>query len=340
MFENIISENNIFTGKTVAVIGDVMLDTFIYGSVDRISPEAPVPVLNISKRSYNFGGAGNVAVNLATLGVTPLLIGRVGNDDAQKKLFDMSKESNFSTDYLVKSTVPTISKTRITSQGQQIVRVDEEEITKLSEITHKEIINNLKEIRKKTSIIIISDYDKGLIDNTLLNEIKKIWSKQSGGMVLVDPKPRKDISYNGVTSMTPNAKEALEMLDDGTKIIKDDETAEHVVTSLASKFNLDSLLMTRSGDGMTLFNNGKVEHHKPLEKHEVRDVSGAGDTVISVLGASIAAGLPISEAVDLANLCGGIVVSKSGTASVSWQEVVEGLKRTNKLFSNKLNKAG
>jgi D-beta-D-heptose 7-phosphate kinase/D-beta-D-heptose 1-phosphate adenosyltransferase len=327
MFEHITPQSNIFEKSTVAIIGDVMLDTFIYGSVDRISPEAPVPVLSIEKRTHTFGGAGNVAMNLASLGATPLLIGRVGRDDSQKKLFDMSSTQGISTKYLIQSTVPTISKTRVVSQGQQIVRVDEETVESLDDITRAELIKHMKLVRKQADIIIVSDYAKGLIDQSLLNEINKIWAD---GTILVDPKPRKDIDYTGVTSMTPNLKEALEMISDGAKVVKTDTDAEEVVTSLAELFGLKSLLMTRAGDGMTLLNNGKIEHHKPIEKHEVRDVSGAGDTVISVLAAGMAAGLPLSESVDLANLCGGIVVAKTGTATVSWPEVIDGLKRTGK----------
>lgn len=332
MFENITLENNVLKGATVAIIGDVMLDTFIYGTVDRISPEAPVPVLSISKRSHAFGGAGNVAMNLASVGAKPLLIGRVGSDDAQKKLFDMSAEKGISTDYLVQSTVPTISKTRVVSQGQQIVRVDEETLEDLNDVTHHEIIKHMQEVRKQADVVIISDYDKGMINQEILNEAKKIWAT---GTVLVDPKPRKNIDYTGVTSMTPNLKEAVEMLADGSKMTKLDEDAERIVTDLAEKFDLQSLLMTRAGEGMTLLNNGKIEHHKPLEKHEVRDVSGAGDTVVSVLAAGMASGLPITESVELANLCGGIVVAKTGTATVSWEEIVEGLVRTGKLSESK-----
>lgn len=330
MFKNLTAENNIFNKATIAVIGDVMLDTFIYGTVERISPEAPVPVVSISKRTYTFGGAGNVANNLVSLGVKPLLIGRVGNDEAQKRLFDLSKKNNISTEYLVKSTIPTISKTRIVSGGQQIVRVDEETIEALDDVTRKDILNSLKDARKKADVIIVSDYAKGLIDQELLNEIKNIWSAGSGGSVLVDPKPRNDVDYSGVTFMTPNLKEASDMLPDGGRVIKTDDDAEAIVKEIAEKFGLQSLLMTRAGDGMTLLNNGVVEHHKPMETHEVRDVSGAGDTVIATVAAGISVGLTLRETVDIANLCGGIVVAKVGTATVSWPEIIEGMKRTGK----------
>lgn len=327
MFEHITVENNIFAGATVAVVGDMMLDTFIYGSVDRISPEAPVPVMNIQRRAYTFGGAGNVAFNLKMLGVMPLLIGRVGNDDACKRMEDMAREVGISSGYWVKSNVPTISKTRIVSQGQQIVRVDEEQIESLNDVSRAEVVKHLKEARKKADVIIVSDYAKGMIDQQLLDEIKKIWAT---GTVLVDPKPRTTIDYSGVTAMTPNLKESLEMIADDGRVVKTDEDAAEVATTLAQRFGLQSMLMTRAGDGMTLFSNGKIEHHKPIEKLEVRDVSGAGDTVISVLAAGLAIDMPISDVVDLANLCGGIVVSKAGTATVSWGEIVEGLKRTGK----------
>jgi D-beta-D-heptose 7-phosphate kinase/D-beta-D-heptose 1-phosphate adenosyltransferase len=328
MFEHLTAENNPFTGKNIAIVGDVMLDTFIYGSVERISPEAPVPVVSVTKQTNTFGGAGNVAMNLKALGLEPLMVGRVGNDDACDTLKKMAKEFGITTEYLVKAKTPTIRKTRIVSQGQQIVRIDDEKIESLTDITRAEVIKHLKEIHKNTDIIIVSDYAKGGIDQQMLEDIKQIWG--ATGTVLVDPKPRKSIDYTGVTSMTPNLKESLELLADEGRVVTSDNDAGEVACSLAEKFGLKSMLMTRAGDGMTLFDQGKVKHHKPASTLEVRDVSGAGDTVISALAAGLAVDMPMNDAVELANICGGLVVAKTGTATVSWAEVVEGIKNTGK----------
>jgi len=320
--QHITPENNIFKDAKVAVVGDVMLDTFVYGSVERISPEAPVPVVSVTKRTTSFGGAGNVAANLSSLGATPLLIGRIGNDAAKETLFDLANGMEISTDHLATSPIPTTSKTRVVSGGQQIVRVDDEVKDALDDLTRSKIIEAMKAVRKETDVVVVSDYDKGVVDQALLNEIKKIWQN---GTVLVDPKPRKNIDYSGVTSMTPNLAEAAELSGE-KKVAKTDEEAAEVAQTLVDKLHLDGVLFTRAGDGMTLHHASTVKHYPPAHKLEVRDVSGAGDTVISVLASSLASKLSMEDAVELANICGGLVVAKTGTATLTWDEVVQGIK--------------
>ena len=322
-----LAQENLFKKATVAVVGDVMLDTFVYGNVERISPEAPVPVVHVTHNLNTLGGAGNVAANIADLGATPLLIGCVGQDAAQEKLFEMAGSQGFSTDYLVKTNLPTIRKTRIVSGGQQIVRIDEEELACLVDENRNALIQKMEQARTKADVVIVADYGKGVVDQQMFEDIKRIWA---GGTVLVDPKVHKHmVDYTGASCMTPNLMEAKELAE-VQFAAKTDDDAERIARDLVAKFQMESVLCTRSGDGMTLLEGEQVHHYKSFEHHEVRDVSGAGDTVIAVLGTGIASGFNMKETVELCNISGSIVVSKIGTATIHWQEIADALHRSGK----------
>ncbi|MFT7433621.1 MAG: D-beta-D-heptose 7-phosphate kinase/D-beta-D-heptose 1-phosphate adenosyltransferase [Alphaproteobacteria bacterium] len=324
--QNMTKDCNKLAPSTVTIIGDVMLDTFVYGNTNRISPEAPVPVVIVSKRINTLGGAGNVAANIVSIGGKAILIGRVGNDSAHKELSSIANKLGVNTDNLIVSNVPTISKTRIVSQGQQIVRIDEDVTDALDDDTRQKILSSLKAARKQTNVVIVSDYNKSVIDQQMFDDIKEIWTD---GFIFVDPKVRKTIDYTGATLMTPNLKEAMELAETETTANTDKE-AEDIATSLVEKFKMRGILCTRAGDGMTLLENNKFTHFKPLEKLEVRDVSGAGDTVISILAAGTAAGLSMEDAVELCNIAGGLVVAKRGTATISWPEIVDAMQHSDK----------
>lgn len=309
---------NPFEGVKIAILGDVMLDRFIYGDVDRISPEAPVPVVRVKRRSSHLGGAGNVAANLASLGSNPILIGRIGDDDLGKEFEEMSNKIGVNTQYLLKTDVPTISKSRVIARSQQVVRFDEECTDALELQDRKRILTVLEEVRKTTNVLIISDYSKGVVDDKMLEDVKKTWG---AGQIFIDPKPKgvsRNNAYIGTTTMTPNVTEACELLDCDKP--KTDADAESMAKDLVEKFDLDHVLLTRSGDGMTLFDGNSTLHLKS-ETQEVIDVSGAGDTVISVFAAGIAAGMSIEESAHFANVSGGVVVAKLGTACASWKEM-------------------
>lgn len=317
-------EKNPLASTVVAVVGDVMLDTFMYGNVTRISPEAPVPVVSITRETNTFGGGANAVANLAALGVKPIMIGRVNHDDdARKELFRQAFAAKISTDYMIASDLPTIRKVRVLGQNQHLVRIDHEVIEPLSAQERKDLEKQLKAARKLTDTVIVSDYGKGMVDQQVFDLIKDIWQ---GGNVLVDPKPRDGMNYSGATCMTPNLLESSKLLGH-EKPAQGDAEAEAVARAMYDTFKLKYALLTRAADGMTLFDGKKATHHKPVHTLQVRDVSGAGDTVISTLAAGLAAKLPIEDTLLLANTAAGIVVSKPGTATVTWPEIVTELKK-------------
>lgn len=319
--ETSLTSTNPFIGKYIAVLGDVMVDRFIYGDVERISPEAPVPVVKVSHRKTHLGGAANVAANLKSLGASPLMIGRIGADSYGHIFKECAKEEGISTEFLIESnTVPTTSKCRIIARTQQVVRFDEEETLPFTQKQQQNLLNVLKAVREKTSIIIVSDYAKGLLNADVFSMVKDLWSD---GLILLDPKPvsaLEDEKYNHVHFMKPNLSEACKMLGEKNKPKTDEDVAE-MATKLIARYNLKGALITRSGDGMTLaIKDQKTTHLKTITQ-EVIDVSGAGDTVIATYSAAIASGYSHEEASALANKAGGIIVSKLGTALITWEDL-------------------
>lgn len=320
--------SNPFAGKKIAILGDVMMDTFVYGEASRISPEAPVPVVLVSRRERTLGGAGNVARNLAELGAVPLLAGLVGKDSNGAETQNIMQSNSIGVDHLVTSgSRPTTSKTRIVAQGQQVVRIDDEVSESLSVLEREALKKQLWNLRKEADVVVVSDYAKGVIDQDMFNYVCELWGKD--GKIVVDPKPRTSIDYKGAFIMTPNLKEASELLGE-KQSAKTDADAAKVVQALREKFAMPAALLTRAGDGMTL-SQGEALLHLPVhEQVAVRDVSGAGDTVISVIAAALAAQMELTDAVELANVSGSLVVSKPGTATVNWPEISGKLEETGK----------
>lgn len=312
-----------FEGKKIIVIGDVMLDHFIKGSVARISPEAPVPVVNVESEDYIAGGAGNVAVNLAALGAKPVLISVVGEDAKGKVLktflegkgVDISKMTS-------DGQRPTTQKVRIIAERQQVVRVDRESKDRISPSISKACMQNFLQTLKTASGVVMSDYGKGMLSDHNISDIIKA-CRVCKVPVCVDPKIDNFKKYKYVTCITPNTKEAWEGMGIAPK--KDEGAIIALGKKILSTLKAQSILITRSAEGMSLFEKNKVTTIKATAK-EVFDVTGAGDTVISVLTLALACKASLQDAAFIANKAAGIVVAKLGTATASREEIKEVLK--------------
>ncbi len=312
LFEN-------FNNKTIAVIGDLMLDRYFWGSVTRISPEAPVPVVEVESEQGRLGGAANVAKNIKSLGGTPFLIGVVGNDNSGKQLIDIVRESGFPADGILSDhSRPTTVKTRLIANEQHIARVDRESRADISFTIQNQIIETL--LRNITTIdgIIIEDYNKGVIVKTLIKQIIDV-AKEHGKIITIDPKFHNFFEYKNVTVFKPNKKEVEEALG---KQLKTEQDVLEAGKQLLEKLKAENVLLTRGPQGMSLFeSNGEITHI-PTKALSVSDVSGAGDTVIATMTLSLAAGASVSESAVLANHAGGIVVGYVGIAPIQKEELL------------------
>jgi len=309
-----------FKGKDMIVVGDVMLDHFIKGSVSRISPEAPVPVVAVNKEFFVAGGAGNVAVNLAALGAKPTLVSVVGRDMGGELLKDFLREKNVNIQAIVEDyDRPTTQKIRVMAEQQQIVRFDRESKQTIGHDVAAECMRNFTTALKNAKGVILSDYGKGMLSDRNIKSLIDACRKHKIP-VCVDPKIDNFKKYKNITCMTPNTKEAWEGAGDSPKA--GEEAIEKLGHKILKMLHADSILITRSADGMSLFEKGKT---KPITvkatAKEVFDVTGAGDTVISVFTLALACGAKLHEAAVLSNYAAGIVVSKSGTATVTVQEI-------------------
>lgn len=317
-----------FSSSKILIVGDIMLDKYYFGSVDRISPEAPVPIVNIKEEDSRLGGASNVANNISSLGGQVMLCGAVGHDFFGKEIERMARKKNI-TLTLHKTSHPTITKARIIGGKQQIVRLDYEEKIILTESEQAEIRHTIQNILPEYDLLVISDYGKGFISEELcrfmITEAKR-WQK----MVIIDPKGKNWDKYTGADIVTPNVKELSEIV--GYPVTNEDETIEKAALEIIRTKKLSSLLVTRSEKGMSLINNLQ-SIHIPTHSEEVFDVSGAGDTVVAALSICLAARLDIKEAMKIANIAAGVVVKKIGTATLTIQEL------QGNLYSDKNKKA-
>jgi D-beta-D-heptose 7-phosphate kinase/D-beta-D-heptose 1-phosphate adenosyltransferase len=312
----------------ILIIGDVMLDQYVSGSVSRISPEAPVPVVKVEKEWSTLGGAANVAANVASLGGQAVLVGLVGDDASSASIHKKCAEQGIE-HHLVKSAQPTITKTRIVS-GQQIVRVDREEELVWSSEAKSQLESRLNSLVKACDIILLSDYAKGTLSVEVLQLIFSA-AKENGKRVLVDPKREDWTSYKGAFLVTPNLLE-LGMTQDGNGISNDDNQVVNACNSLRNNFKIENIVATRSSYGMTVVAEKGVLNI-PTRALEVFDVSGAGDTVLAAFGVSLAQGKTVSESAFVANAAAGVVVSKRGTAVVHQTELEKFIKNNAKSVS-------
>lgn len=310
-------------GARVLVLGDLMLDQFIWGSVDRISPEAPVPVICVERESAMPGGAANVASNIRALGGEALLMGVVGPDPDGTRLRQELQGRGLSTEYIyVDRRRPTTTKTRIIAQRQQMVRIDREKNERVTGDLLEVIIEAAREAIPRVDGVVVEDYGKGLIHPGLLKPVISM-AKRARKVITVDPKEEHINYYRGVTALTPNRKEAA--LAAGVPIT--DETSLHrAAQRILNRLKPEVLLITLGEDGMALFfKDGRKPVKIPTIAREVFDVSGAGDTVIAVFTLARAAGASFPEAAVLANTAGGVVVEKVGVATCSAEELIQRL---------------
>lgn len=306
-----------FNLATVLVVGDIMLDRYWYGGTNRISPEAPVPIVKINTLEERPGGAANVAINVSSLGGKVLLIGLTGDDEPANILKNQLGKANVECDFLTITTHPTVTKLRIISRNQQLIRVDFEE--GFGHTSAESILTKVRKALPSVTTLILSDYGKGG-----LNHVQSIIqeAKQQAKLILVDPKGTDFSRYYGATLLTPNFSEFEAVVGH----CRDEDELVSKGQALINELALDALLITRSEQGMTLLQSNSRPLHLPTQAKEVFDVTGAGDSVIATLAASLSAGKSLEESCYLANIAAGVVVGKLGTSTASYVELEDAIR--------------
>ena len=300
----------------VAVIGDYMFDTYTTGKVRRISPEAPVSVLHVVNEESRPGGAGNVVLNLVSLGATVVALGRVGHDNAGKSIISALADEGVNTDGIIyQKNFQTPVKNRFIADAQQVLRVDFENVFPIPEQVEQEIVDRLPELLQGVDIIAISDYSKGFLSSSLLMTVIEV-SKSRDIPVIVDPKGDDFTKYQGATVLKPNLSEAY-----AAAKLPQAAPLEHVAEALFKKVTIDLLLITRSEAGISLFNREGKRFDFPVHSKEVKDVTGAGDTVLAMISVALANGLDIKYGIQLANIAAGIAIERLGCARITLSDV-------------------
>jgi rfaE bifunctional protein kinase chain/domain len=307
-----------FREVTVLVVGDIILDVFVWGKVDRISPEAPVPVVTVEKETQLLGGAANVVNNIRSLGGQVFLSGLVGGDGRGKKVLTLLEEKGVPTGgVLIDPRRPTTVKTRIVAHSQQVVRFDREDQASPSKEYGKKLVSSIRDMIPRADTIVIADYGKGVVTEEIVQAVTRD-ARREKKAVLLDPKIGRFHLYRDVTVVAPNIQEAS--LAAGIEIV-DDKSLKEVGKRLSDRFNCEVVLVTRGEQGMALFERGREMIKIPTMAREVFDVTGAGDTVIGVMALVLGAGGSFGEAAEVANYAAGIVVGKVGTATVTPEEL-------------------
>jgi D-beta-D-heptose 7-phosphate kinase/D-beta-D-heptose 1-phosphate adenosyltransferase len=310
--------------RYVLVLGDVMLDEFVWGDVTRISPEAPVPVVDVRRESMHLGGAANVLANLMSLGARGSVVGVIGNDTAGRRLQSGLSDLGIQDQYLlVDESRPSTTKTRIIAHNQLVVRADRESRSPVTGKLEEKIVSCLKDALKQADAFVVSDYDKGVVTPRILREILPVAYEQVP--VLIDPKLRNFNSYRPATLVTPNHLEALRMSDTEDH---SDDGSHHAAKVIREKLGCDAVLITRGDRGMMLLEGDGQPVYVETAAREVYDVTGAGDTVIAALASALASGATMIEAASFANHAAGIVVGKVGTATVTAHELLDSFTAT------------
>ncbi len=309
-------------GRRVIVVGDVMLDAFLWGKVARISPEAPVPVVEIQRETFHAGGAANVAANVRSLGGSVTLAGVVGQDAAGERLREELQAAGIDASLAASdSGRPTTLKTRILAHHQQVVRADREEATEIPRGLEADLLKRIAKDVGDAAALVVSDYHKGVVTRRVMRALASA-ARRSKLPLLVDPKVPHFALYRGVSLVTPNQLEAEQAT--GVRI-RGQRDVEAAGARILSRLACGAVLITRGEHGMSLFERGSRPAHLPAAAREVFDVTGAGDTVIATLALAVAAGATLFEAASLANLAAGVVVAKLGTATASPDEVLSAL---------------
>ncbi|UCB52881.1 MAG: D-glycero-beta-D-manno-heptose-7-phosphate kinase [Candidatus Zixiibacteriota bacterium] len=318
-FEQIFS---VWGGNRILVLGDVMLDEYLWGSVSRISPEAPVPVVEIVTESVKLGGAANVALNVKALGDDPVLVGVIGEDRNGERMMSALSEGRIEGHGIfVDNPRMTTTKTRVIAHNQQVVRADKENTDEISEELTDKIMRFVEKKIADISGVIISDYGKGMITHRLLSRLIKL-CRQNRILVAVDPKDTHFMNYREVSLVTPNHHEAGFVYG---KRIRNDDILKEVGWGLLERLNVEALLITRGEKGMSLFEADRTLTHFPTRAREVYDVTGAGDTVISAFTCAVAAKANFREATLISNHAAGLVVAEIGTAQAGKEELMKDL---------------
>jgi len=304
-----------FEGKKIAVIGDMMLDCYFWGDVKRISPEAPVPVVEIDDEFFRFGGAANVALNIHTLGGVPFPLGIIGNDNDGRVFSELINQNGIDfTGLIVDESRPTTTKSRVIAGNQHIVRIDKESKQYINKKIETELLNKLEDEINSLDAIVLQDYNKGVLTPRLIETIIRL-GKKKDVIITVDPKFNNFFKYENVTVFKPNRKETEDVF--GIKMV-DDEDISKAGFKLLDKLKADYVLLTLGEKGIALFEKGKNgEKRIPTKARKVADVSGAGDTVISTLTIALSSGAEIEEAAFLANYAGGLVCEEVGIVPIT-----------------------
>ncbi len=308
----------------VLVLGDFMLDTYTTGRVERISPEAPVPILHVQKSEDLPGGTGNVVLNLKALGAEVVGVGRVGDDKEGYRLKELLKEEGIDTSGIfTQKGVRTPLKNRIIADAQQLIRVDQECITPLSSQVEAQVIAYISDIGHQIEVIAISDYAKGFLTKSLLQMVINL-AREREIPTIIDPKGDDFSKYRGATMIKPNYKEAL-----AASKLPSDSNLDAIGHSLLTQTASEMIMVTRSSEGITLFKQDKMRYDFPVKSREVKDVTGAGDTVLAMTTMTFASGISLMEGLELSNFAAGIAIERLGCARVSLSELAERLLETN-----------
>jgi rfaE bifunctional protein kinase chain/domain len=307
-----------FSRATVLVLGDIVLDEYIWGDVSRISPEAPVPVVDVLQETKMLGGAGNVANNIASLGGRAILCGVVGNDRTGQEIIEKIESLGFPTGGIVQSSNrPTTIKSRIVAQSQQVVRFDRESRKPIGKEEVSKLLSFISKMKNDIDAILVSDYDKGVVSSEIISGLKEL-RRGSRIIMAVDPKPNHFEYYREIDVITPNHQEAAAFC----RIpIADQESMVQAGTFMLTQLKCRCVLITQGKDGMTLFEENDEITHIPTVARKVFDVTGAGDTVISAFCLGLAAGMDFKSAATLSNFAAGIVVGELGTSTVKAEEL-------------------
>ena len=312
-----------FKQKRILVIGDVMVDAYIRGKVTRVSPEAPVPIINLKERENRLGGAANVALNLLALGATPILCAVIGEDRGGETFSELLKKRNLSAEGIIKSRSRiTTVKTRIVGNHQQLVRIDDEQTNDLTFAEENDLIDHVKAIiATKIDAIILEDYNKGLLTERVIQTIIEI-ANENNVIVSVDPKKENFFAYKNVTLFKPNLKELKEGLNIDFDFSTDKDAFEKAVSELEGVLNNQISFVTLSEHGVFIKNNSS-KNYIPAHLRTISDVSGAGDTVISVATLALTVGMSIIDVAEIANLSGGLVCEMNGVVPIDRQRLKE-----------------
>ncbi|MEI6055696.1 MAG: PfkB family carbohydrate kinase [Lentisphaerota bacterium] len=316
------------TGKKIAVIGDLMLDSYIWGKVTRISPEAPVPVVHVRRKTYCLGGAANVMRNISSLGGEAIAFGILGTQSTGNQLLELIKDNKINSNYIaIDKDYLTIEKQRIMAESQQLARVDYEDKETIPDYLHDYITTKIIELinAAKIDAVIFEDYAKGLITSEMMSEILSVANKK-GIVTSLDPHPSRRLNFKGITLATPNQNEAFALAGVYNKELIyppiDDPSLKEVAGILKKEWEVEQLLVTLGAKGMALYEKDKSPLHIPTKAKEVFDVTGAGDTVIATYTLALLGGATGHQAAEISNQAAGIVVGRIGTSSVTQEELL------------------